>query len=276
MLLLATVAAAVAGPWVHPAGEGYAKAGYTWFSSAEGFVDGESTGLRYASHALDAYGELGLGGGWQLVGGLPLIFAANVGSDGTRYTHNWTGDLRLELDRRISRGAPLAVGLEARIPTYREPTDYSRVRGVDDVYLEAIEDQFPQLGDRNLDLTAKLLAGVSLGAAWVSAEAGPRWRSGGFAPGVYGAVNTGAWLFDRRGGLSLFASGNLNLPVEAERASRQLLQLRGTAFAALPGGLTLEAWGGGVVLAQYASTGIDLGLGVSGRFRDLYGHKEEG
>lgn len=269
LLTLLATTAAVAGPWVHPRGQGYAKAGYTRFASADGFVQGEPTGLAFRSHSLDLYGELGLPAELQLVAGLPVVYAANISSSDLRYSHTWTGDLRLELDRRLLEGRPLAVGLQARIPTYRDPGEYNSVRGADDAYLGAIASQFPQLGDPNVDLTAVVIAGASAPSAWVAFSAGPRLRLGGFADGLYGDLNAGVWLLPSTLGLSLFSAGNLNLPrdLETDPGSRELLQVQGTAFlAGLPGDLTLEVWGGGVVLARHAATGTSFGAGVSRRF----------
>jgi len=266
--LTGLIGPAAAGPWGHPEGEGYAKVGYTRFASDEGFLAGEPSGLDFRAHTLDAYGELGLPAELTVIAGLPLVHAVNVSAAGTRYTHTWTGDLRLALQRRLSQRAPVSLGLEARVPTYREPEDYGRVRGLDDVYLEAISAQFPQLGDRNVDLTALLSAGASSGWGWASAEAGPRLRLGGYSPGLYGALNLGAWFSPERLGMSLYSSGNLNLGDAAENPSRQLLSVRASAFAAVPGvEQTLVAlWGGGVLVAEHASTGFDVGVGLSRRF----------
>ena len=279
MTLLALTATSAAGPWGHPASEGYAKVGYTRFASDEGFLAGEPTGLDFRSHSLETYGELGLPADFTVVGSLPLVHAVNVSDAGTRYTHTWTGDLRLTLQRRLVQKAPVSLGLEARVPTYREPDAYARVRGLDDVYLEAIAAQFPQLGDRNVDLTALLSAGASNNVGWLSAEAGPRLRLGGFLNGAHGAINAGAWIRPQRLGVSLFSSGNLNFPEatgdDTDAAtdsevlpSRQLLSARATVFVALPGteATLVEIWGGGVLLAEHASTGFDLGVGVSRRF----------
>lgn len=269
LLTLLMTATASAGPWDYGQGSGYAKVGYTRFASDDGFLAGEAMGLDLRSHNLDTYVGYGLVDGLDVIASLPLVHAVNVGADDTRYAHTWTGDLTVGLEKNLLKSRPLSLGVDARVPTYREPDAYARVRGLDDIYLDAIVEQFPLLGDRNVDLTAKLQAGASSREGWIAVEAGPRWRIGDYASGWFGTLNAGLWVRPEQLGVSLYSSGNRSWAAqEAQDPSRQLLQVRGTLMVAVPerSGMMIEAWGGGVVLADNASTGFDVGIGVSQRF----------
>lgn len=259
---------ALAGPWVRSPGEGWFKTGYSHYRSADGFVAGEATGLAYRAHRADFYGEVGLPWDLQLVGSLPFVHAANETEAGTRYTHTWTGDLRLELDRRLVRDLPIAAGIEARVPTYRAPEGYTRVRGTDNTLLPAIAPSFPEIGERSVDLTAKLLVGAAPRTVpmWFTLEAGPRLRLGDHAEGGYAAASVGGWLYRDHAGLNLYASGNRNLPGPDDALpSSETLYVQGSAMLAdfpfAPSwGVILSA--GWVVLAEHASVGRDIGLSL--------------
>lgn len=267
MLALLTTAAALAGPWVRPAGEGYLRVGYDHFASEDATVNGVSTGLAWSSHSLGVYTEWGLGHRLQVVGSLPLTTATQTSVTGTVWRHSWSGDLRLELDGALLRDRPVALGAEVRIPTYRDPADYLTARGMPNELVTAYATSFPQLGDSNIDLTVKLLAGQSLGRGWLAGELGPRLRFGGFASGLHAAASGGWWAVPDRAALGLWSSLALRAPwIEPARATRQEWVVLGQVMVASPEQLpnwTLEMRGGGVVWAESAARGWTVGLGAS-------------
>ena len=90
------VSVALGGPWVHDPGQGYTRVGYRYYASQEGFTEG-----GYRTPVFRAFGpftEWGLPGGLQLIGDLPFIMATQRAADGFGYHHQWTGDLRLQID----------------------------------------------------------------------------------------------------------------------------------------------------------------------------------
>lgn len=275
MLLTALTSAALAGPWVHPQGEGYLRLGADHFQAASGVVDGASTGLQYRSESLSLYGEWGLGRRTQLVGSLPMVTATQreLDSEGAVWRHTWTGDLRVELDHALRAGQPLALGAELRVPTYRDPAEYARAQGVSDALLPSFVLNFPQLGDQNVDLTLKVLGGASSARAWVWGEAGPRLRFGGFAHGLHAASSVGAWAVPERLAFAAWSHLALRAPwITPERPTRQEWGLTGQALLALPEaapGWMIELRGGGVLWADAAAQGWSAGLGLS------YTHRKE-
>ena len=265
LLLCCSCLAAVpasAGPWVRDVGSGFAKVGTTRFQSSQGFDGQEVSGLTYRSQSLDTYVELGLGRGIQFVGSLPYMAASNTGSGDAAWRHSWTGDLRLEIDGKLHRSKPFAWGVELRVPTYRDPVDYSEAKGIDPGLLSAVGTNFPQLGDTNLDVTLKGMAGVSFSRGWFTAEAGPRFRSEGFAHGAYGALSLGVWAIPDTLGVNLYSNANVNLfGGSSTIGSRELAYIQGAVFAtgvdALPGaGIQVAA--GVIPVANNAARGFDL------------------
>ncbi|MCB9741838.1 MAG: hypothetical protein H6740_04435 [Alphaproteobacteria bacterium] len=275
MLLAALTATALAGPWVHPQGEGYLRLGGDHFQAASGVVDGQSTGLQYRSESLSLYGEWGLGRSTQLVGSLPMVTATQreAEGEGAIWRHTWTGDLRLELDHALKPGRPLALGAELRLPTYRDPAQFAEAQGVEPSLLPSFVLNFPQLGDRNVDLTLKALGGVSGARGWAWGELGPRLRFGGYAHSLHAASSVGAWAVPDHLALAAWTNLTLRAPwITPERATRQEWGLTGQALIALPQaapGWMLELRGGGVLWAESAARGWSAGLGLS------YTHRKE-
>jgi len=253
---------ATAGPWVRDAGSGFAKIGTTRFISDNGFVDGEATGLAYQSQSVDTYVEVGLGRGIQVVGSLPFVAASNQASGDVAWRHAWTGDLRLEIDGRLHPSKPFAWGVELRVPTYRDPFAYGKARNMETNLLEATATNFPQLGDTNLDVTVKGMAGLSFKRGWFTAEAGPRFRTEGFASGAYGSMSLGLWALPDTIGVSLYSNANVNLwGGDPDIPSREITYVQGAVFAtgldAIPGaGIQIAA--GVIPYANNAARGWDL------------------
>ena len=116
------------GPWVQDPGNGYTRVGYRMYSSADGFRRGQATGLTYEAHSATAYTEWGLPGGLQVIADMPFIWAVQRGSDGIGYHHDWTGDVRLEVDYAVLPSARSTVGVEVRLPTYKRPMEYAAAK----------------------------------------------------------------------------------------------------------------------------------------------------
>ncbi len=262
MAALAAPSLASAGPWVRDLGHGFAKIGTTRFVSDNGFVDGESTGLAYRSQSFDTYFEVGLGRGIQVVGSLPFVAATNKASGDVAWNYAWTGDLRFEIDGRLHPSKPIAWGVELRVPTYRDPVDFNEAKGMSSELLAATARNFPQLGDTNLDITIKIMGGVSFKRGWFTAEAGPRFRTEEFKSGAYASAGLGMWVVPDNLAVNLYTNGNVNLiGGDPEVGSRELAYVQaavfGTGLDALPGaGLQVAA--GVIPLARNSARGYDL------------------
>lgn len=268
MLTLTLIGSSMAGPWIHPAGDGYARVGYQRFEAAESVVEGQPSGLAYRSDSVTAYAELGIGEQFQVIASLPFVSASHTSVSDVVFRHRWTGDLRVELDRQLGP-RPLALGLEVRLPTYRDPADHTTARGVEPELVGAFATSFPPLGDINTDVTLKLMGGVGNDTGWLSAEVGPTLRLGGFGHSGWAAVNSGWWALPKRLAVGVYANAVVLAPwIEPERATRQGVTLLGqallTGFESAPG-LGLELNGGGMVWADAATRGWSVGAGLSYR-----------
>lgn len=266
VILLALSTTAMAGPWVRDPGAGYAKLGWRGFQSDNGMVSGESTGLKYTSHTVGLYSEIGIPGQLQLTVDLPFVSATHASPDGVKFHHRWTGDLRVQLDRRLTKAFPLSLGLEVRLPTYGTPADRGRAAGLDDELFESFVLSFPELGDPNVDLTLKLAWGASIPRGWVKAEIGPRLRIGPYADGVMFASGVGVWIVPERLGAELYASANVNLFAGADNlANREILFTQIAVFGnpspTLP--LSISATFGVLPVAVDSSQGGQVGLALS-------------
>jgi hypothetical protein len=274
ILLLALLPSlADAGPWLREPGAGYAKLGFSHFASRTGVREGESTGLPFRSDEVSFYGEVGLPDGTQLVVSLPFVAATQVAANGTRFRHQSVGDIRVELDRSLHPELPIAAGLEVKFPGYRRPERYTSARGLDNELIGALSSSFPELGDANVDLTAKFLAGGAWTrpiAGWVSIELGPRLRFGPYSEGVFGALSTGIWLVDGGWAISLYSNANANIIVaEDDLPSRQLVYTQLSTFVTGFGfapAAALEVGVGTVPVASNASTGWSVNAGLSTTF----------
>jgi hypothetical protein len=263
---------AQAGPWNRELGSAYLKLGLSHFSATQGFSRGVATGLDYEAYTVELYGELGLPHRFSLVVNLPYVMARNGSPAGFVYGHNTLGDGRLELDFQVLESAPLSLGLELKVPLYRSVSasaDDSLIEVDGRSYPAA---NFPDVGDANVDVTPKVLAGWSfapLFEGWLTAELGYRVRLDGFADGVYGALGMGAFVWPRHVALGVLANGVVNVQVDRrpeEQATHELLFVQGyvlvTGAPWVPRlGVTLSV--GGIVSAVNASEGTSLGVGLS-------------
>lgn len=260
---------AVAGPWVHAPGEGYTRAGYRYYASQEGYTEGQATGLQYSAHSANVYTEWGLPGRFQVIGDLPFIAATQRAADGFGYHHQWTGDLRVQLDWAALADAKGTVGVEVRAPTYRRPSQYTQGMNFPDAQVELLEERFPALGDPCVDVTVKWMMGIGLKRGWFGASLGPRFRTNRFRHQIWGSMQGGVWAVPERLTLGVYTEGALVIPLGNEfLPSREWLygQFQIAMFAPNKApGWALEAGVGGIPVARNTSRGIDVTVGVSYR-----------
>jgi hypothetical protein len=261
MFLLALSLTAFAGPWVRPTGSVYAKGGVSLFQSDNAVAQGQATGLRYRSFAVQNYVEVGLPAKLQVVASLPFVHAVNKASNDARYTHTWTGDLTLEIDREIMTSPALAAGLSARIPTYRMPSAFERAGGLTDELLPAFYINFPELGDPSVDIQPKVLLGGGSGFGWLWGDVGPQFRTHGYAHGVLGTLNAGLWLVKQRLAIQVHSRANANI-TQTDRSSRQSVYVQGGAFYNFKNGLGIDASFGVIPWAVNSSKGMDGGIAM--------------
>ena len=114
----------------------------------------------YRDVALVLFAEAGMGGGLGLEGDV-VFKRVDVLEPATRFRSSGPADLRLQLKRGFRAGrTALAVSAETRVGL-----------GYD-------EEECPALGSGSIDGAVQAHAGMSLGAGWVQAEGGLRWRGG--------------------------------------------------------------------------------------------------
>ncbi len=271
-LCAAFAAGASAGPWIKAPGEAFVKGGLTHYSAEDSFNQGRDTGMAYTGQTFNVYGEVGLVEGLQAVVDLPVVMGVNTSAAGVRYTNQSLGDLRLELDGALLPELPLAIGVETKIPLY---TPIGR-QGPGDPAADFPRSRinFPDPGDGNVDMTLKLLTGLSLHPtpAWVTAELGYRARFGGFVDGLTASLGAGWFVWPEHVALGLYGNALVNLGQDADPALRSTKQFTYVqAFvlitaAPLADDLSLTLSAGAVVQADNTSRGTDLGLGVSYAF----------
>jgi hypothetical protein len=255
------------GAWVKAPGEGYTKAGYRFFTSQDGFVQGEASGLVYQAHSATLYTEWGLPGGFQVIADLPFVSATQRSPAGIQYHHRWTGDLRLELDRKILDNGLGTLGVDVRIPTYKRASSYSGTAQYDRSALILIADRFPELGDLCVDVTVKWMMGYGANRGWITGGVGPRFRSLYYTHQVWGTLSGGVWLHPSMFALGLYTEGAVSLPLgDGFYSSREWLytqmQAMVTGFQGAPG-LAFEVGVGVIPVAVHASRGLDVSVGVS-------------
>ena len=264
--MLLMTAQAQAGPWVRDAGEGYLKLGGSSFVGDQYYRAGVPTELESKASSLSVYGEVGLGHALQLVMYLPYQVASNETGGGVRYVNHTLGDLRLQVDTKLTDAFPLALSLEAKVPLY-EVVSEQELTGEQ----EAWRTNFPDVGDGNLDLTLKLQAGASLGwlGGWVTGVLGYTKRLGRYIDSLYFAGQVGVWIWEDHIRASFYGQGNRNLGTDAFPeilASRESVSLEGTvAVTGIPMWPELDvmvSWGE-VVYARYGSKGSVASVAIA-------------
>ena len=105
--------------WVKEKGKGYAQLSIAGFSSDRYFsTEGDQVltaeGINYESLALSLYAEHGIGNRLNVIVNAPLLKANRLS---TTETVIGVGDIRLGLKYQLSSKLPLALSLEAELPT---------------------------------------------------------------------------------------------------------------------------------------------------------------
>lgn len=283
--------AAQAGPWLHDAGHGYVQLASTYFTSTEGVRGSQANGFRYRKTTLSMYGEIGLPANLQLTANVPFEFARNDAADGDAvYTNRGVGDIRIALDGQLLRRPALTLGVELKVPAYRDPSEQDTVRGLadDDLVLIPIT-RFPALGDDNIDVTPRVQIGHSFYPLpmWAQAEIGYRIRtcqrhgSGGcqeFRDGLALAGSLGATPWANTLTLELYASGFIAVESDGlgneslgddRLPTQEFLYLQGkvSLIELLPSDtLALTAGVGGIPYGTNTQSGVDVTLAASMTF----------
>jgi hypothetical protein len=254
-----------AGAWVRPFGSIYLKGGLSWYSGAPVAGSAGVEGTEFDSATYDLYAELGLPLELQLIAHVPYVIATNQTPIGARFINHTLGDLRFELDRAIFQAPfPLAVGVEAKIPGY----DPIREQNLPAEMSAFSSGSFPDVGDGNIDITPKLLAGWwwPEASAWFSAEVGWRARLRGHADGVAGSGGAGVFVIGQTLALGVHAQYFVRVESEnLDRPSRGYLSTSGFVLLKSLGswmprvGLTLR---GGAVIYEGSPAGREVSFGV--------------
>lgn len=271
LLLPLLVASAHAGGWTRDKGQYYVKAGadvYVALTYVEPGTD-EPVDGSYFGQQYGAYAEVGLPlpHPVQVSASAPLVIGTATGEGATvsgplslRATTVRAGDLRLAAQTALTKKAPLAAGVEVKIPLYDNTTV-----GED---FGAFADVFPEPGDGQVDGTAWLFAGASPSSAtFVQGALGyrHRWDASGqgfeLVDGIpfaaSGGVTTGSFLWMAQ------VDGIANLV--SDETTRQYLSVGPAAMWTFTDGLALELRGATELWARNASRGIGAGIGLSAR-----------
>lgn len=263
-----------AGPWPRDFGSAYLKLGATHFSAdTDQNADGAS-GFTYEAETYNLYAEIGLPYRLAVVADLPFVAGTHSAPTGYDFNNQTLGDGRFELSYGVLDGVPFAVAIETKVPFY-DRVDEQASDG-----LLAVDGSqwpvsaFPNPGDGNVDVTAKLQIGHSFypRPAWLTAEIGYRLRLDGYADGVYSAANFGAFLWPDRLALGVYGSSvfNLESAVSAEgKVSREYVYVQSylilTAAPWIPD-VSVVLSIGTVAWAQHAATGTDMGIALAWDF----------
>jgi hypothetical protein len=176
--------AALAGAWTQARGHVYFRAAVSGVDTDERFdVDGERVPFQesgaairdteYRSRELRLYAEYGI---TDLVTGYGSLAYARLRMEqvSVRYETNGAADLYLGVRYRLTRGGPpVSVSGEVKVPT-----GYAT-------------EETPALGAGTADGTARLLAGISRGRSYGTAEAGFTLRAGDFQNELLYAAEVG-------------------------------------------------------------------------------------
>lgn len=198
--LLATLpASARGGAWTQPTGHVYARAFYAHLNSRVRFDEhGKRVGLEatgqpvrgteYSLRELRLYGEYGAAGRLTLYGSTAYKRARLVVPQGIVFgrvaapeSHQTSGfgDLNAGVRLRLLDGrVPVSLAGEAKVPTGYSPTAN------------------PALGNGERDITARALAGTSVGPAYVTADVAWTHRGGAFVDELGGSFEAGGRLLD--------------------------------------------------------------------------------
>lgn len=273
--MIALLAAqAHAGAWTKEAGQLYAKAGADVYNAFRFVAPGaqEPTDANYFGQQYGVYAEAGVLPPWraQLAVALPVVSGTvrttvedAFGTFDLRTTTTRTGDLRVAAQVALHPEAPVALSVDAKVPTYANGEvggDYPNFQVL-----------FPKPGDGQVDLGAMLFAGAALGGgAFGEAGVGYVHRTEAFVGWDTALKLTDGVRFSAKGGRSF---GKF-LPVigvdgvispDPSPVTKSFVSVSASALIDVADGVAIEPRVAGEVWARNASQGLGGGLGVSYR-----------
>ncbi|MBM4369958.1 MAG: hypothetical protein FJ102_27360 [Deltaproteobacteria bacterium] len=265
-LILLAADLAAAGPWLRDAGSAYVKGAVGGFAGLDGEAGAMEAPVSYRDASASLYGELGLPWSMQASAYAPYVIAVNQRPEAA-YASFGAGDAELLVSRQIIR-EPLALslGVGAKLPLYAD-----RAGDREDAY-GAAASRFPEAGDGQVDIEARLEAGRSFRVGrvpgWVQASGAYRHRTGDFVDGVPWSAQLG--LSPRRGDESggwagVEASGVVNVVDDAH--TRSWTRLGAFGAVRLDGAWAIEAWAGVIPWASASQRGAGGGVGLSYQHR---------
>jgi hypothetical protein len=263
-----------AGAWTRGFGEHYLRVGFEHYQASR-YEDAQGPargGTEYVARGLHLYGEVGVlpAHPLQLSVSLPvaagtLEFPVERAVDGApgRASTVRAGDLRAAVQTAVLSGdLQLAVALELKLPLYAN----DGVGGDHPGY----EDVFPLPGDGQIDLAPWLLAGRSLGPAFVEAAVGWVWRTEAFLGYTTDARFSDGFAWRAKGGVGfgpllglLELDGMVAAPLNEH--TREWIRLAPQVALTLWEGLALDLRGGIDLWSRNAPQGFAVGAGLSWR-----------
>lgn len=250
-----------AGAWVRDPGKFYIKVGVGAFAGQES----EAAALEsfsYQSKEASLYGEVGLPWGLGITAYLPFVEGTNELAT-VRYVNRSAGDSELALSKRIlSDKIALSATAIARVPLYGDRADERAAS------FGPFATRFPDPGDGTPDLDGRvdIGTGLKLGTwgGWVQGGGGYRHRFAELVDGLIWNVQVGVqprWGGKDRGWIGLETGGLKN--VVEDELTKEHVRVGAFAAAAVAQGVSIEASGGWIPVAQVSRTGTSVGVGVS-------------
>lgn len=161
LIALLSPLAAVAGPWVRPAGGVWLQAGPSLFEGTE-----QVSGGGFEGRALELYGEVGVGADVELIASGRVVDHRLTMAGQTRRATGW-GDVEVMAEWALVNGSSaLALRGGARVSPYSTPSVSERAAGA------------PTAGPGGLDLLAGAGWGRGFAAGWAAVELLHRARLG--------------------------------------------------------------------------------------------------
>ena len=274
--VLLVAPAAWAGAWTRDAGSYYFKVGFDVYGAGNFAAAGRiaAVGQSYFARQLNLYGEVGVLPQWpvQVSVSLPAMTSGtlyqgkiHIPASGPRATVVRPGDLQVQVQAALSKKAPIALAVQAKVPLYQN----GKI-GLD--YGTSYKDLFPLPGDGQVDLTGWFLAGASLKGAplWNDFGVGYRHRTEWFIGWDTNAtVVDGIPFYDTFGASlgkwtpMLRVDGIVNLKKDVY--TRENVALGPAVMFDVHDGVALEARLSGDLWAHDASRGLGGEIGISVR-----------
>ena len=252
---------AEAGPWTKGWGELYVKLGENFFIS-QSYRDASGnviSGTNYSGFTTALYFEVGLPVGFQLFAYLPYTVAENNFDGGNRYLKASGGDAQMGLQYSphfLDLPFPVAARLEFKVPFYE---------------VAEVSPSFPAPGDGQLDITAWLSAGGSLGSIplYFFAEVGYRHRTEHFVgddtglayeDGISMYAQVGYTFFDR---VLLAVNFGGIMTLGDDTVTKSYLTVGPSLYIPVYQGLAVEAGFDPIVYTKNSADGFGLSVGLS-------------